>query len=121
MRADLEVLVVSTPDEMTRAGEGTYVVVERPVELSLAPFVGLRVGLCPNLEQRDRRLKRYEELMHQVSDNTGVFEIEEVTDFPGSRLVVRAKEKYEPTAERFRGYIEFLTTFYGFRRSTHAT
>ena len=118
MKADIEVLVVSTPEEMTRAGESTYVVLERSVELSVAPFIGLRVGLRSNLERGDRRVGQYEGLMRNVSDNTAIFEIEAVTDFPGSRVVIRAKEKYEPTAEKFRGYIEFLTTFYGFQRST---
>jgi hypothetical protein len=121
MNADVEVLVVSTPEEMSRAGESTHVLLERSVEFSLPPFVGLRFGLKPNLEPGDRRLIRYSELMREVSDNTAIFEIEALTDFPGSRLVARAKEKYEPKAEKFRGYIELLTTFYGFQRSTKAT
>ena len=121
MKADLEVLVVSDPEQLSRAGEKTYVVLERSVEFSLPPFVGLRVGLRPNLKHGDVRLERYGQLMHEVSDNTAIFEVEDVADFPGVRLTVRAKEKYEPTADKFRSYIELLTTFYGFQRSTDAT
>jgi hypothetical protein len=64
--------------------------------------------------------------MHKVSNNTTLFEIEAVNFYPKSqfssaRVVLRAKEIGEPTAEKFRAYIELLTTFYGFQRSTDAT
>jgi hypothetical protein len=121
MKADIEVWVLSTPEELSRAGESTYVVLQRSVELSAAPFIGLQIGLRSNLEQNDRRLSRYAELMHQVSDNTAIFAIEHVIDFERMGLMLRVKEKYEPSAEKLRSYVELLTTFYGFRRSTDAT
>jgi hypothetical protein len=123
MDAALEVLVVAPPEEMNKAGESTYVVLERTVKLGVSPFVGLQLGLSPNLKQRDKRVPRYEQLMRLVSNNTAIFEVETVTFFtareraPG-RIVLRAEEIAEDTAERFRAYIEFLTEFYGFSRST---
>jgi hypothetical protein len=126
MDAELEVLVVAPPEEMQRAGETTYVVLERAIDLSMSPFIGLRVGLHANLKPGDARLGRYEHLMHKVSNNTTLFEVEAVNFYPKSqfnsaRAVLRAKEIAEPTAEKFRAYIELLTTFYGFQRSTDAT
>jgi hypothetical protein len=56
MDAELEVLVVAPPEEMQRAGETTYVVLERAIDLTMSPFVGLRVGLHTNLEPGDARL-----------------------------------------------------------------
>jgi hypothetical protein len=123
MDANLEVLVVAPPEEMKKAGESTYVVLERTVQLDVSPFIGLRLGLWPDLEQSDSRLPRYKQLMHLVSNNTAIFEVEAVTFFTAGkrasgRIVLRAKEIAEDTSEGFRAYIEFLTDFYGFSRST---
>jgi hypothetical protein len=123
MDADLEVLVVAPPEEVKKAGESTYVVLQRTIDLDVSPFIGLQVGLAPNLKESDTRLPRYEQLMHLVSNNTAIFEVEAVTFFTArkgasGRIVLRAKEIAENTSERFQAYIEFLTDFYGFDRST---
>jgi hypothetical protein len=117
MNARLEVMVARE--------DGNFVVLERSLDLSMSPFVGLWIGLSPDLAQRDPRIRRYEQLMHQVSDNTTHFEVDRVTFYPQGRAdahaVLHAKEVVEPTDAKANAYIELLTTFYGFQRSTDAT
>lgn len=118
MIINLELLIVAPSEELAKTGD-TYISMSRNIDITFAPFIGLRLAVPSNLKQNDPRMERYQQLFKQVSNPTAIFEIEKVCYFIASetseeRVIVEAKEVYEPMIEQFQAYISFMEEFYGF-------